>query len=61
MMRTNKKIATQGFSLIEMMIALVVMAIGLLGMNLMFITAMATNRAIIISMRLNPWVAIFLK
>src|SRR5215471_4628614 len=46
MMRTNKKIATratQGFSLIEMMIALVVMAIGLLGMNLMFITAMATN------------------
>jgi len=45
-MRTNKKIATratQGFSLIEMMIALVVMAIGLLGMNLMFITAMATN------------------
>ena len=46
MTRTRKKNAAKadpGFSLIEMMIALVVMAIGLLGMNLMFITAMATN------------------
>ncbi len=32
-----------GFTLIEMMISMVVMAIGLLGLNVMFITAMATN------------------
>jgi prepilin-type N-terminal cleavage/methylation domain-containing protein len=45
-MRTKTKHTTsaaQGFSLIEMMISMVVLAVGLLGMNLMFITAMSTN------------------
>ena len=45
-MRTKTKhttTAAQGFSLIEMMISMVVLAVGLLGMNLMFITAMSTN------------------
>ena len=32
-----------GFTLIEMMISMTVMAIGLLGLNVMFVTAMATN------------------
>ncbi len=32
-----------GFTLIEMMISMTVMAVGLLGLNVMFVTAMATN------------------
>jgi prepilin-type N-terminal cleavage/methylation domain-containing protein len=39
--KTGKSIG--GFTLIEMMISMVVMAIGLLGLNIMFVTAMATN------------------
>jgi len=51
MMRNNKRAvaisrsgeSAGGFTLIEMMISMTVMAIGLLGLNVMFVTAMATN------------------
>jgi len=51
MMRSNKKTVSVsktgksrgGFTLIEMMISMTVMAIGLLGLNVMFVTAMVTN------------------
>jgi prepilin-type N-terminal cleavage/methylation domain-containing protein len=50
-MRDNKRTVSvsktgkscDGFTLIEMMISMTVMAIGLLGLNVMFVTAMATN------------------
>lgn len=41
--KTKTGQAGGGFTLIEMMISMVVMAVGLLGLNIMFITAMATN------------------
>jgi len=51
MMRNNKRAVAisrsgesgSGFTLIEMMISMTVMAVGLLGLNVMFVTAMATN------------------
>ena len=51
MMRSNKRAVSVskigrsqgGFTLIEMMISMTVMAIGLLGLNVMFVTAMVTN------------------